>query len=351
MRADPCDALKARRSWICRALLALLPLPALPLLSCAERPQYVEPYRIADRAHGGGSALDIAPAGNLSASGGWEGHVRLWTLPDGKAARAWSAHEGQVTGLMFLADGRGLISAGWDGRVRLWDPHGKPLADWSTGIPISGFFGAPDGSSFLLGHTDGTVQWRSASGDMLDTRKLSDAPIAALVMDGETRHFAAADVRGGVWRWGRGEQAERLARPPTYARSLLFDPRDGDLLGSGWFLIFRWPRGENGLQRIPTDHHGIINHLEFDPTRRYLASISRQTDSRVLLLDPDDGRTLRAFAPHALCGQRVSISPDGRTLMSNSDDASVRFYHLTTIPPVSARPDGNDPIHQDARPR
>jgi len=100
------------------------------------------------------------------------------------------------------------------------------------------------------------------------------------------------------------------------------------LVGSGWFDLFSWPAGRADLAVIPTAHRGIINHLQFAMDGSYVATISRQTDSAVMLLDPNTGETLAAFRKHALCGQRIALSPDGRTMVTNSDDSSVRFYSL-----------------------
>jgi hypothetical protein len=317
------------------ALLGLL------LAGCVAGPPREAPTRIVADAQSGGSALDISPDSRRAASGGWAGQVRIFSLPEGNPVRGWTAHETQVTGLMFLADGRRLVSTGWDGRIRLWDLRGQPLADRRTDAPITAFAPAGDRSGFLVGRVDGHVEWWSIAGRRLGAWRPSPRPVSAVALNETTGDLAAGDTSGRVWRWAEDIAPVPLPSPPSYVRSLVFDPRNGDLLGSGWFQLFRWPRDGGRLDQIPTDHRGIVNHLQFGPKAGYLASISRQTDSSVLLLDPDSGRTLRAFAPHALCGQRVAISPDGRTLVSNSDDASVRFYRLDLAPPapvVSHRP-------------
>ena len=59
-----------------------------------------------------------------------------------------------------------------------------------------------------------------------------------------------------------------------------------------------------------------------------LATISRQTDRSVYLLDPKSGEVIRKFRQHELCGAAVAVSGDGRYLGTTSDDASVRIYDL-----------------------
>jgi WD40 repeat protein len=53
-------------------------------------------------AHSGGNVVRFNHAGTLLASGGWEGRVNLWHLPDGKTGASWKAHEGSVNGLAFM---------------------------------------------------------------------------------------------------------------------------------------------------------------------------------------------------------------------------------------------------------
>jgi WD40 repeat protein len=41
-----------------------------------------------------------------------------------------------------------------------------------------------------------------------------------------------------------------------------------------------------------------------------------------------NGQVLRRFQRHDLCGNWVTLSPDGKYLATTSDDASVRLWRL-----------------------
>jgi WD40 repeat protein len=108
-------------------------------------------------------------------------------------------------------------------------------------------------------------------------------------------------------------------------------------MGGSWFRLYRWNLQDASLQTLSTRHRGIIRSIEFLPGSVGLASISRQTDSSVLLLDPHTGETLRRFQQHELCGADITVSPDGRFLATTSDDASVRIWDLTADKSRQAR--------------
>ena len=79
-------------------------------------------------------------------------------------------------------------------------------------------------------------------------------------------------------------------------------------------------------QVLATEHRGLINSIWFTADGRRLASVSKQTDSAVLFLDPHTGATVARFRPHALCGASVRTSGDGRILVSSAADGSVRIW-------------------------
>ncbi len=309
-------------------LSGALALLCAGIAGCAYRQAPLEPIRVVEDAHSGGNALAISADSRLGASDGWAGQIRLWRLPEGTPLTSWRTPHGDLSGLMFLRDGTRVLSTGHDGFVRIWDLQGGLVSAYSAGSAVTSFQALGDARRILLGHADGSVTYWSIDGTPLGRWELSGRRITAVAVDSTAAVFAAGDSARRVWRWRDGGPAESLQPPPTHVRSLSFNPADGGLLGAGWFDLFSWPSDGAGLDVLPTAHRGIVNHLAFSRDGRFVASISRQTDSSVLLLDPATGRTLATYEKHALCGQRVALSPDGRSMMSNSDDASVRFYAL-----------------------
>ena len=313
-------------------VLLILPFVITGVLGCNQNPVRLQPLRIVDDAHSGGNALAISADSRVGASGGWAGRIRLWHLPEGSPLASWQTGHGDLVGLMFLADGKHVLSTGRDGFVRIWELSGRLSQEYPVVSAVTSFYPGKDANSMVLGHGDGrATHWR-VDGRRLGMWKLSGSRITAVTSNRSGLLFAAADQSGKVWRWRQGDEPIQLQSPPSYPRSLVFNPLSGELVGGGWFDLFSWPADDDRLRIIPTAHRGIVNHLQFAGDGRYVASISRQTDSAILLLDPRTGETLAGYTKHALCGQRVALSPDGRIMISNSDDASVRFYRLPESP-------------------
>ncbi|BCO31921.1 hypothetical protein TspCOW1_20240 [Thiohalobacter sp. COW1] len=286
--------------------------------------------------HSGGSALAFNPDETLLASGGWAGRLHLWSLPRGTRRASWQAHAGSINGLAFLRDGAMLVSAGYDGRILVWDLQAGSHRAWHTESPVTSL--AVDAARGLLasGHDDGRVTlWRIRDGRSLERegqRRLHSRRVRGLAWHPVRLELATSGSDGRVMLWRLPGDVVELPPPSTYSRSLAYS-RDGRaLFGSGWFRLFRWQLEGRTLRELPTAHRGIINSIGFGGEDRYLASISRQTDSAVYFLDPETGAVIKRFQRHELCGGFVAVSPYGRYLATTSDDASVRIWDLRQAP-------------------
>jgi WD40 repeat protein len=185
------------------------------------------------------------------------------------------------------------------------------------------------GDRLITGHDDGSVRiWGLQDFTLLDERLLHSGKVRAVAIETKTRRYASSGVDGAVYLWTDEGKARSLERPPVDAWTLAFSPDGRRLYGGGWFRLFRWDLSDGAFVSLPTEHHGIIKSIQFTADGRELATISRQTDSAVLFLDPMTGAVTRRFQQHELCGASISVSPRGRYLATTSDDASVRIWIL-----------------------
>jgi WD40 repeat protein len=325
------DGTTASGRW--RLAGIVLTITGLALVGCAATPRVPANVVLRD-VHNSGRALAFGTTSTTFASGGSEGRIRLWTLPEAKEVAGWTTHDGSLQGLRFLNQDREILSAAYDGVLARWTRDGTPLKRLVTPAPITDMAVDEAGALVVTGHSDGHVRlWRLADFSLLHDLALHHGAVLAVAYHAPTRRLASGGTDGHVFHWRLEEQPRPLPSPPTDAQDLAFAPDGSFLMGSGWFKLYRWRLTDESLTILRTAHRGMVKSISIDRNGRQLASIGRHTDSAVYLLDAQTGSVLKHFQPHELCGTTVRLSPDGRYLASTSDDANVHLWDLQNLLP------------------
>lgn len=307
--------------------LALYGACTLLLLGCAT-PRASDPLLRFDMGGSPGTKVAFSREADRLAGAAVNGNVYLWHLPDGRMLATWRAHRDSIHGLAFLKDGR-LVSASYDQTLALWSIAGKLIARAEADAPMTAMVVDETSGTVWTGHADGSVRaWQVDTLAALARLPRHRGEVHALAYHAASGTLASSGADGKIYVGGRTESGRALMQSPTLARDLVFNEAGRTLIGSGWFKLFRWDVDSGALTVLPTAHQGMIASLDRVPGSSALASISRNTDSSVRLLDPRTGETVRYLATHDLCGAQVRVSPGGRYLASVSDDASVWVFAL-----------------------
>lgn len=309
-----------------------LSLLALFSGGCAHQPAHPPNVALED-AHTLGQRLAFNQSSDILASAGSEGRIRLWRLPEGKSLSSWKAHDGSIYGLLFLDRDQLLLSAGHDGTIALWENNGQLRLRRPTPSPITDLSGDREAGLVVTGHADGTTRvWSLPQLEPVAVYRLHRGAVLAVDFHAGTQRYAASGRDGRVFIWRANEAPRELSPSPGNAHHLAFSPDGQTLTGGGWFRLYRWSlNGEPTLAVLPTEHHGLIKSIQYTRDGNHLATISRETDSAVDLLDARTGSVTRRFRPHDLCGAYLRLSPNERFLATTSDDASVRIWDLQRL--------------------
>lgn len=304
-------------------LIALLLLTSTGLLAAcsnmmpSDRAVYIFPG-----AHEFGStAVAFNPNGTHVVSGGHQGNVKLWDIRKQKLLAEAKPHESVVRAIAVAS--QSLFATGADdGRIVIWN-NGKILSQptstlvtslvWFQGRLVSGhndtFLRVWDKNLKEIGklELDGSVEGLAVNGKQLAVA-LSNR---ILIMGPDFKTRKVLDTNG------------------VTPHDLQFSPDGKQLAAGSWFRLHVWNVSSGEHQSIPTEHGGLLTSVSFSPDGKHLVSLGRHTDSAIRIVDTKEFNVIRRYQAHELCGAMIRYSPDGRWLVSASDDESIRLYDLS----------------------
>ncbi len=144
-----------------------------------------------------GNILTVAVSedGDMAASGGLDGLIRVWDLRAGKLVESLRGHRGPVNGLQFRAGTRQLYSASGDRTVKSWD-----LSEMAYVETLFGHGGQAQGIDILSKERavscgqDGTVRlYKVLEGSQLVFRKPLTSSIDVVSMINDQRFISGGD--------------------------------------------------------------------------------------------------------------------------------------------------------------
>jgi RNA polymerase sigma factor (sigma-70 family) len=319
------------------------------------------------------SGIDFSPDGKLLAAACTvRKPVRLFTADTGKVLRTLAGPVPGAGPLLFMADGKRLLSNGWGEQGLIWDvatgkpagklrltpvhrmsftpsPDGKTLAlagrqaiqfyDVATGRQLSGPSGAngqvdhieflPDGRTVLAGSSwdsdVGARFWDLANGRLLGAL---DRPAVSVALAPDGKTIAAGFYEGPpvLADAATGKVLRTWKGPPLFLESLVFT-RDGrQLIGASWTgkRLHAWDASTGEELPSPGDlPHGAAKHLALSPDGKRLAFAG--LDGIVRLWD-----VVRRKQAGELKGMQgpvlaVAWSPDGREIAAVSAEGKFGF--------------------------
>jgi WD40 repeat protein len=306
---------------------------------------------------------DVTPRYDRVVSSGWEVARMPHTAPVGavafspdgrwlgtvsnRMAQVWEAdpalglevarlsHGGPIGYMDFSADGRQLTTTSQDGALRVWDVAAgevRERLEVEKGLTVvspggqwlaTGYGGAPNPITM-------TVRTRRTGREVAQV-SYSEYKLDTLTLSPDGRWLAAHDFRGLVWDVVAERQIAELDIPYR-AYKLLFSP-DGQWLAAasgeptmGYLgAVKTWRLKYNAAQDLLSFHpvayikyQGPANDIAFSPDGRWL--LTGSDDGTAHLLEVDSGKVVGQLE-HKTGVTAVAFSPDGQRLATISDGA------------------------------
>jgi WD40 repeat protein/serine/threonine protein kinase len=293
------------------------------------------------------NTLAFSPDSSRLASGGEDHAIRLWNVADGQKLLTLRGHSQGITSLDFSPDGQRIISASVDGALKLWDSTSDRqlvLRDhkaWVTSVVFS-----PDGKRMATSSGDKLViLWDVKSGNRLLTLEGSRGWVNSVAFSPDGKSLAAADEysRVQIWNAISGAKIQSIDNLDNFVRGVTFSP-DGSLLAA-------CTGAHEGLTNRPgvvyvlnaktrdqvqcfRDHSGRVRTIAFSPNGERIASgggggpyrPTADSACELLIWEPRTGRIIHRLRAHLASINSVVFSPNGRWLVSGSEDGDVRIW-------------------------
>ena len=310
----------------------------------------------------GVSALAISPADGTIFTGSYDGTVRRWEAASGRALGLVARFQGGVLALAIAPDGRTLLVGGHFGDLSLWSVEGRReihrLHRILKNYPARQVAYSPDGKTVAAERTI----WDVASGEVRAVLRARDEPKdylpnwATTFYSPDGRRVITAEPGGArIWDLASGEEVHRAVRTDKVHDGGVALSADARFLATGG--SFPFPAGvapadstiriwelDSG-QEVATlpGHEDAISGLVFSPDGRLLASHSGFRNPRRIVFEPQPqdraiqvwdlttGRELRRFEGHRGAVNALTFTPDGRSVVSSSEDATALVWDVSDL--------------------
>jgi WD40 repeat protein/tRNA A-37 threonylcarbamoyl transferase component Bud32 len=294
-------------------------------------------------------ALAVDPSADRFATGGDDGFVRFWSLPDGKLLQEIKTKLGELRSLALAPDGSWLVAAGANGAAVIDKPTGNSQVTLrvDSNVLINCVAISPDARLIATACSDGVIRlWRAGTlkqGTLLceinpdkpsNSHKVafdsSGSRLVAGYDDGSVRIFELSTQQDSVV----AQNGPTLSGHPSAGiGSVSFSP-DGRLVvcGTGDRTIHIWNSKTGELVGSFDTHNGTARSCAFSPDGTKLAVIG------YFHVQIYDVATRQLWMPANVSalgsdgGADAAFSRDGRYLISGGGYGALHIWELADDP-------------------
>ena len=283
------------------------------------------------RGHAGAvNSAAFSPGGRLVVTASSDGTARVWDVRSGRTRAILRGHKQAVNSAAFSPGGARIVTAAADGTARIWTRNGKPLVTLRQGDPVLSAAFSPDGLRIVTTGVDKTARiWdvRTPEHPRILRGHTGFVFGASFSPDGAQVVTASQDGTARVWTVDPPGLVRILRGHGDAVYSAAFSP-DGRLIvtASADGTARLWD-ATDGTALLRSWHGGKAD-VAFSPKGPLMVIAGPGNAAQVW-----DAETLRRVGSPLRHPARVTsaaFSPDGKRIVTASEDGSLRIFEATT---------------------
>jgi WD40 repeat protein len=277
--------------------------------------------------------------GRRVVTGSFDHTARIWDAENGNAIVVLRGHEDVVNSVAFSPDNKRIVTTSWDKTARIWNAAtGAAVAVLRhEDLVISATF-SPNGRQIVTASDTAAHIWDAATGSEIVALRGHDNGVtsASFSLDGRRIVTSSLDKTARIWDAANGKQSASL-RHEDAVISASFSPNGRQIVTASEDGTARIWDAINGKQIfVLRGHEDMVASAVFSPDGRRIVTASRDQTPRIW--DAANGKqfavlrgheivaVLRGREDHESTAASAAFSPDGRLVVSVSDDRTARIW-------------------------
>ena len=295
------------------------------------------------------NAAAVNPNGTLGLTG-FGNQLVLWDLQRGIELRRLSAHNDLVDHIEFSPDGRYALSTSRDGNSRVWDITGGDSAEQlrvkaETQIATANFPGFnPQRNSVYAGVWIDLFEWSGQTGQQTNRVTVGAEIKNVLYNPVKPQAVTILDNVAILWNLDAGVNGlvNRFANSDDHMNGAgAFSPNGDWLVLDGRSQIYVYDmttqRRTVNINKPQMPQNYIVTDLAISSDGHYVVgstgdpSVEENAPGEIYVWDSTTGDLLMTLShEHTRTVNSVEISPDGRSLLTASDDNTLILWDLAS---------------------
>lgn len=271
-------------------------------------------------------AVAFSPNSRTMASGGYDNNFHLWDVGTGEAIKTVNVQAG-VRSLIFLADGKTLVSCSTDIITRFWTlPSCELQQKFSDSYAL---VASANRKTLAVYHprAGGISIWDGATLQQRGTlEQVARFGAPQISSDGKVL-ACAGDETIYVWNVQTGQLVHKLS-----ARVMKFDlSPDGKMLASGDYdgRVTIWNLSNGTVKHTIAADESYVNAVEFSPDGETL--VTGGAARMLRFWDPHSGQ-LRVDVPDTDgFFSLIAFSPNGKTICTSNEQYQLKLWDVEKL--------------------